>query len=664
MNPVEDRKLLLQYALSGSQEAFGEVVAHNIDWVYSLCRRWTASADLAEDVTQAVFAALARKAKSVARHPSIAGWLFRAARFGCLTAAKLERRRKRHEREAALMTPTIYRGTGQLELQETGAVLDEAIFRLSVGDREIIILRFYQDKGLSDVGKTLGISYDAARKRVSRAVEKLREDLAGRGITCSVGAIAPAITRLTQPAPAGLAATTLSAAMGHAAGSAVPAILKGALQMMFWTKVKLIAIAGALVLASGVLGSLAVRGMINAPGSAPSSDVTAKVPTTRLIEDRNLIHGLVPLVRLSLDLVDSGLAQWGQARAAVAQAGAEPPAGTLVLRLQGEPRAAREVVLFFFAEQPWPGPPQYLCRAQQNTTVFITGLSEGSYRILAMRLAEGAMNTFQEIGIPRDWPAPATVTSRGARQELDIEMSPRLTETVRETLASEWRTPRLNAAIAKADDALHAYGQVTDDTGAPIGWATVQFREHLPGANSILAWDAVTNSKGYYGIEGKGKVKAYTLGVVVVRPLKSAVGMRYQYLTYNKVYEGKQEVNFRIPSWPREVGQVEGKVLDAAGKPFEPGIVEIRPDHWPDAGQLAGKEYTRCSVRAGFQGGRFLLDDVPAGKYRLEILALHGSTYPAGQGVVEKLVTVIAGKTLRVDLQVPPPKTDARPAHP
>src|SRR5271155_5107773 len=98
---INDIELLRRYCGDHSEEAFSELVRRHIDWVYSVCRRQMRDADLAEDVTQVVFMTLARKASDLSQSVSISGWLFTTARYACLSALKIERRRRMREQKAA-----------------------------------------------------------------------------------------------------------------------------------------------------------------------------------------------------------------------------------------------------------------------------------------------------------------------------------------------------------------------------------------------------------------------------------------------------------------------------------------------------------------------------------------------------------------------------------
>src|SRR5437870_3912437 len=101
---TESRQLLADYAATGSETAFRELVTRYVDLVYSVAVR-LANGDthLAEDVTQTVFADLARMARTLSRDVKLGGWLHRHACFVASKTLRAERRRLAREREAVEM---------------------------------------------------------------------------------------------------------------------------------------------------------------------------------------------------------------------------------------------------------------------------------------------------------------------------------------------------------------------------------------------------------------------------------------------------------------------------------------------------------------------------------------------------------------------------------
>jgi len=237
-------ELLQKYALHGDQRAFAQVVSEHVDMVYSACLRQVQDRHLAEEVTQAVFVILARKAAALPDHIVLAAWLHKTARYAALNALKIERRRRIHERKAAQMA---------MELRNNGRdwggmepALDEGIARLPETDRAAIMLRFFEKRSVAEVGGALGVSEDAAGMRISRALEKLRVFFCRRGVITSTAIIGSLMLRNgVQAAPVNLQA----AIAGHAAAIseatvgayATAPFVQGDLRMMFWEKARVAA---------------------------------------------------------------------------------------------------------------------------------------------------------------------------------------------------------------------------------------------------------------------------------------------------------------------------------------------------------------------------------------------------------------------------------------
>jgi len=136
-------------------------------------------------------------------------------------------------------------------------------------DRNAIVLRFFEEKSLAEIGQTLGLSEDAARKRVSRALEKLRARFAARGIvTTSALLLASLSTNAIQAAPVGLAAAVTSSAIAKGAvlTTSTSTLVKGTMKIMTWIKLKTAA-AASLALIVGSVATIVVSQ--NAPEKSP-----------------------------------------------------------------------------------------------------------------------------------------------------------------------------------------------------------------------------------------------------------------------------------------------------------------------------------------------------------------------------------------------------------
>lgn len=211
---MDDRQLLNEYLSNGSQAAFTALAQRNLGLVYSSARRQVGEEELARDVTQAVFMLLADKASTIREGIVIAAWLLKATRYASNNALKMKRRREHHEREAAKQRSEMA-GAEESPWNELSPQLDGAIDSLGEADRNAIVLRYFENKPLVAVGMALGVSADAAEKRVSRAVDKLRVILSRRGVTLAVAVVAALLgSNAVQAAPVGLETALFSPAIG------------------------------------------------------------------------------------------------------------------------------------------------------------------------------------------------------------------------------------------------------------------------------------------------------------------------------------------------------------------------------------------------------------------------------------------------------------------
>ncbi len=223
---TSDLDLLAQYARDNAQDAFRALVQRHLNLVYGAALRQVRQPQLAEEIAQSVFTDLARQAGRLKPNTVLAAWLYQVTRRTTVDVIRRESRRQSRERVAAetirVNSPdSSAQNEAQAGWSAIEPLLEEAMSAINEDDRAAILLRYFQNKSLREVGQALGTSDDAAQKRVSRAVERLRAFFARRGITIGASGLTVAISANAVPAaPAGLALSISAAALGSAAAIA------------------------------------------------------------------------------------------------------------------------------------------------------------------------------------------------------------------------------------------------------------------------------------------------------------------------------------------------------------------------------------------------------------------------------------------------------------
>jgi RNA polymerase sigma factor (sigma-70 family) len=267
-----DSALLRQYAEQGDEAAFAEVVRRHVKFVYaSAVRLLNGDLALAQDVSQMVFNDLARKASQMGKYDTVAGWLHTSVRFAALSAIRTEQRRRNREHEASAMSDSTM--TQELSWTQLRPLIDEALSQLPTAERDIVLLRFFEEKSHREIGEALGLNENTARMRVERAVEKLRAFFARHGVKTTAALLTTTLSaQPITPVPAGFATAVAGKSLAGAAGAA-----SGQSAGLFATKTKAILVSTA-ILATAAASTIIFYRPAQNPAPAPKSPIVAATP--------------------------------------------------------------------------------------------------------------------------------------------------------------------------------------------------------------------------------------------------------------------------------------------------------------------------------------------------------------------------------------------------
>ena len=200
-----------------------------------------------------MFVILARKAETLSPRVVVSGWLYQTARLSAANFVKGEMRRRRREQEAVMQSNLLE--TGSTDWGKIAPLLDDAMGALGETDRNAVLLRYFENRTSSEIGVALRMSEETARKRVNRALEKLRHFFVKRGVTVSSAALSGAISaNSVQPISAFMVKSISAVALAKGATASISTLtlIKGALKIMAWTKAKTaIGITAGILLAGG-----------------------------------------------------------------------------------------------------------------------------------------------------------------------------------------------------------------------------------------------------------------------------------------------------------------------------------------------------------------------------------------------------------------------------
>ena len=290
MQPTDDSALLRAYCEDRSDDAFAGLVTRHINLVYSVAIRHVGNPHHAEEITQAVFIILAKKAATLRHHRALSSWLFQTTRLTANNFVRSEMRRQHREQEAYMQSTLDQPATDVWK--QISPLVDTAVANLNEKDRRAIVLRFYEGRDLNEVGVALGTNEYAARKRVSRALEKLRNLFAKRGVNSATDTLARTISlHSVQVAPAALAKTVIAVTLnqGTAASISAAALAKATLITM---KMKtIVATAATAVVLAGITTWLANFHLAQPPKKASPDFAAAGITFPIKLSNANFQGG-------------------------------------------------------------------------------------------------------------------------------------------------------------------------------------------------------------------------------------------------------------------------------------------------------------------------------------------------------------------------------------
>ena len=377
MQESQDNRLLEEFAHGGSEEAFGELVRRHMNLVYSAALRHVGNPGHAEEITQAVFIILARKAGRLGGKIVLSGWLYQTARLTSANFLKTERHRVQREQEA-LMRSTLNESEPDVWTR-IAPLLDTALGGLSEKDRDAVVLRYFDGRKLGEVGAALGTSEAGATNRVNRAVEKLRRFFAQRGLELPAAVLTSAsAAHSVQAAPVALTACVTGAALaqGAAVSGATLTLIEGTLKLMAWTKLKTAVATGVtLMLATGTTTVIVkARRANHGPPIALVKQVNTGLPAAQT-EAKTLIFsahhlGSVPATAHWCEALNTSGKLWSSTPATTVFALNSKVAGLPLANLPGD------TVVFFETSHPgWnqAGGRELLAKNEAGVAVALAG---------------------------------------------------------------------------------------------------------------------------------------------------------------------------------------------------------------------------------------------------------------------------------------------------
>jgi RNA polymerase sigma factor (sigma-70 family) len=288
-----DRQLLARFARGREEAAFEALVRRHGPLVLGVCRRVLHQEQDAEDVFQATFLVLARKADVAGRRASLGTWLYQVAYHMALKARKHAAARRRREMRSA--RPEATDPLAELTGRELLAVFDEELQALPEPERQSLVLCYLEGKTRDEAAREVGCSESTLKRRLERGKERMRLRLARRGVALPNALLAAGLTQGGRTAvPAALTGSTLRAGLLTANGQAVAGVVSaeaaalaaGAVRALAAGKARAV---GALLVVAAVLGMAAALLASGPPAAAEKPEAKPAAVEARPADDGNKV---------------------------------------------------------------------------------------------------------------------------------------------------------------------------------------------------------------------------------------------------------------------------------------------------------------------------------------------------------------------------------------
>lgn len=547
----------------------------------------------AQDVTQAVFTQLARGASRLVSHPAIAGWLYTSVRLTAANARRGEERRQRREQEAAKMNELCGPTPSDPVWQQVMPVLDDAMHELDQEDRAAVVLRFFEDLSLKDVGAALGLSENTARMRVDRSLEKLHRLLTQRGVKSTAAALGAVLVAGTAVrAPAALVSKVAGAALGPSATAASTCAASNFLRA---GRIKTVAAGALIALVAAFIvwrhdvsqpAQKALSSQASTTAAGDSSNVgstqthfnTLVVASANDLSSSRMNFNVVdaatgqPLVGAKLRMTyyergfsrDKTIKAISDANGRMAIGMIGPPYVDLYLSVTADGYVPKQAT--------WgrmrPMPSAYTMKLEHGTTIGGSVVDEAGHPIVGARIGfDAAFEPFgnvETISFGRDATAisdsnghwSSSMIPRGETIRLYVAHS----EHARTNLTVKPYASDANQIVITMSDGLRIAGTVLDSNGVPIAGATVR---QVSGGDDTSATTDLSGAFEFRNVESGQQMLA-----VQADGFAPAV----------QTFETSSNVDaLRFQLGPGQ--HVRGRVVDEQGGPIADAIIRVLVRH-------------------------------------------------------------------------------------